>query len=1130
MSDFFDDFNFEDENSDTSSSQSNNDITNDTIDLGLGDPISSESYEKKEKKSRKSKSDDSGSGGSISVGANKVGFIVLAVLAVLSLIIAICAGMLPHFSQPEIIDYQGSIEKGEEKAIYSNNRATVEVELNYSFSGKHAIAMFGDNLPSKVELKQYDQSEYNLATFNTYNSLVKTYDMSNGSNKATFSSINNRMEFTMLIAKIVSLGERCSIESYHGEYFMFIPKETGKYSFVATEEANFEYFEQSHFYDKTSIHSEKMITAELEAGRLYFIHVNNANNSYGSLSFVIAANSDSNMRYEDLQVKNQYQYLTYKPSVSGEYIFATSRSQCVPELSLSLGNTLLATSTLSNGDASMISNLDANKEYTIGYRSIGSRGTMDLTIAMAKSDEFSDELVADKMIYSISPQIAGKYIFKTTSNVNITVYDSAFDRVLGEFTSTKRIEFTFDDNETYYFVIDGNYSATNKFSMTKVNTDMYYESVAVSSQPQYIEFEVQRSGWYEIFSDTKFVNLSLWQSDEKIQSIDNTGNEIVPITEYLSAGTVYTIKYNENSYYQSIIDIVIAFQTNISSGEVEFTLAEGYLAYSFEPDVADSYLFAASDSLNDIELYRTTSLNLVKGISGHVTSIDGFISPGSRYYLIVKGEQEQTLTIRPYYDNTTTTYHSVLNASAEYKHVYFMPNDSAPYHIFTYGIGNGSIDPYLSLYNNGSEIAFSDNQNVDSNANRKNAYIKHNLVSGNSYKLRYRDVYGSGGSMSIAIAREFSANSTPTPMHRGIYMAAFIPTYSGEYTLNTTSSVDFKVYDSMALTTPIYQSADTNRLTINLVANKTYYIQIVNSWGNITNNFSISSEQVDDKQMHYENLQIGSNYRYINYTPSVTARYHIFTSNKNSCDPYLELRLNGSQLSYDDDSAGELNALITYQLSANTTYTIGYKAATSSAGTCNLEIARELSSSTVSDVSLIKGTQWFVFKPSENAKYNFRFTNNVSISIYNSCALKTVVGESTNTNSFTTTSSLSTSTTYYIKVTNSSASSNSMSVAKFVNKREYLNLYASTSSSSVTFTPTISGSYKIYTTLNSSSADPKLSLYRGGVYIAEDDDGNGGRNAKIVSNLTAGTTYTINYWSYSGSSQGYINIYVELVE
>lgn len=1127
MSDFFDDFNFEDENSDTSSSQSNNDITNDTIDLELGDSISSESYEKKEKKSRKPKSADSSSGGSISVGANKVGFIVLAVLAVLSLIIAICAGMLPQFSRPEIIDHQGSIKKGEKKEIYSNG-TTVEVELDYSFTGMHAIAMFGDNLPSKVELKQYDQSEYNLATFNTYNSLVKTYDMSNGSNKATFSSINNRMEFTMLIAKVVSLGEICSSESYYGEYFMFIPEETGKYSFVASEVANFEYFEQSHFYDKTSIHSEKMITAELEAGRLYFIHVNNANNSYGSFSFAIAANSDSNMRYEDLQVKNQYQYLTYKPSVSGEYIFATSNSQCVPELSLLLGNTLLATSTLSNGDASMISNLDANKEYTIGYKCTGSRGTMDLTIAMAKTDEFSDELVADKMIYSISPQIAGKYIFKTNSNVNITVYDSAFDRVLGEFTSTKRIEFTFDDNETYYFVIDGNYSATNKFSMTKVNTDMYYENVAVSSQLQYIEFEVQRSGWYEIFSDTKFVNLSLWQSDEKIQSIDNTGNEIVPITEYLSAGTVYTIKYNNNSFYQSNIDIVIAFKTNISSGEVEFTLNKNYSVYSFEPSIADSYIFASNDYLERIVLYSSTAMNLVSG-GENKTRIDGFISPGSRYYLIVKGEKEQTLTIRPYYDNKTT-YHSVLNASAEYKHVYFMPNDSAPYHVFTY-IGNGNIDPYLSLYNNGSEIAFSDNQNVDSNANRKNAYIKQNLVSGNSYKLRYRDVYGSGGSMSMAIAREFSANSTPTPMHWGTYMAAFIPTYSGEYTLNTTWSVDFKVYDSMALTTPIYQSSvKTDRLTINLVANKTYYIRIDNTLVDNTNNFSISSEQVDDKQMHYENLQIGSNYRYINYTPSVTARYHIFTSNKNSCDPYLELRLNGNQLSYDDDGAGELNALITYQLSANTTYTIGYKAATSSTGTCNLEIARELSSSTVSGVSLIKGTQWFVFKPSENAKYNFRFTNNVSISIYNSCALKTVVGESTNTNSFTTTSSLSTSTTYYIKVTNSSASSNSMSVAKFVNKREYLNLYASTSSSSVTFTPTISGSYKIYTTLNSSGADPKLSLYRGGVYIAEDDDGNGGRNAKIVSNLTAGTVYTINYWSYSGSSQGYINIYVELVE
>lgn len=1127
MSDFFDDFNFEDENCDTSSSQSNNDTNKDTLDLELGDPISSETYEQNEKKSRKPKSADSSSGGSISVGTNKVGFIVLAVLAVLSLIIAICAGMLPNFSQPEFIDHQGSIEKGEKKAIYSNNGATVEVELNYSFSGMHAIAMFGDNLPSKVELKQYDQNEYNLATFNTDNSLVKTYDMSNGSNKATFSS-KNSMKFTMLVAKVVSLGERCSIESYHGEYFMFIPKETGKYSFVASEEANFEYFEQSRFYDKTSIYSEKKITAELQAGKLYFIHVNNVNNSYGSLSFVIDANSDSDMRYEDLQVKNQYQYLTYKPSVSGEYIFATSRSQCVPELSLLLGNTLLATSTLSNGDASMISNLDANQEYTIRYKCTGSRGTMDLTIAMTKSDEFSDELVADKMIYSISSQ-AGKYIFKTTSNVNIKVYDSSFDRVLGEYLSTKRIEYTFNGNETYYFVIDGNSSTTNKFSMTKVSTDMYYESVAVSSQLQYIEFEVQRSGWYEIFSDTKFVKLSLWQNDEKIQSIDNTGNEIAPISAYLNEGTVYTIKYNDNSFYQSNIDIVIALKTNISSGEVEFTLNKNYSVYSFEPSIADSYIFASNDYLERIVLYRSTAMNLVSGGENKIR-IDGFISPGSRYYLIVKGEKEQTLTIRPYYDNKAT-YHSGLNASAEYKHVYFMPNDNAPYHIFTYGIGNGNIDPYLSLYNNGSEIAFSDNQNVDSNANRKNAYIKQNLVSGNSYKLRYRDVYGSGGSMSIAIAREFSANSTPTPMHWGIYMAAFIPTYSGEYTLNTTRSVDFKVYDSMALTTPIYQSSvETDRLTINLVANKTYYIRIYNTVVDNANNFSISSEQVDDKQMHYENLQIGSNYRYINYTPSVTAKYHIFTSNKNSCDPYLELRLNGSQLSYDDDSAGELNALITYQLSANTTYTIGYKAATSSAGTCNLEIARELSSSTVSGVSLIKGTQWFVFKPSENAKYNFRFTNNVSISIYNSCALKTVVGESTNTNSFTTTSSLSTSTTYYIKVSNSSASSNSMSVAKFVNKREYLNLYASTSSSSVTFTPTISGSYKIYTTLNSSSADPKLSLYRGGVYIAEDDDGNGGRNAKIVSNLTAGTTYTINYWSYSGSSQGYINIYVELLE
>lgn len=326
-------------------------------------------------------------------------------------------------------------------------------------------------------------------------------------------------------------------------------------------------------------------------------------------------------------------------------------------------------------------------------------------------------------------------------------------------------------------------------------------------------------------------------------------------------------------------------------------------------------------------------------------------------------------------------------------------------------------------------------------------------------------------------------------------------------------------------------------------------------------------------------IDTGGNIDHYKITPSSSGNYTIYCESGIDTYGYL-FDSSGTQLTSDDDSGTDSNFSMTYYLSASTTYYIRVKAYnTTTTGSYTVYVEKESSSSTTDDhsntssgattismsssgVGSVSGSietsgdvDYFKFTvPSgKGGTYWIYTTGSLDTKgwLYDSSQTELNYNDDNTTmggsNNFGIEHTLTASRTYYVKVGAYSTNTGSytLNIA-----RQVVDDYGDNASSAYTitlasagntktlsgsieesadvdyfkFTPTISGTYKFYT---SGSLDTIGTLYNSSntQLTTNDDDssniGSGGRNFAFTYTLTANTTYYLKVGAYSNNTGDY---------
>jgi len=297
----------------------------------------------------------------------------------------------------------------------------------------------------------------------------------------------------------------------------------------------------------------------------------------------------------------------------------------------------------------------------------------------------------------------------------------------------------------------------------------------------------------------------------------------------------------------------------------------------------------------------------------------------------------------------------------DYQEFAFTPGESGVYQFQTYGT---VFDTLLYLYDSsGTQLTWDDDGGcygcyIDSVLTHHCSLITYSLSSGTTYKIRVKG-YANGAGAAYVRAQEFDEaisengiNTKNTAVFRksgsGKKCFVFIPTASAEYSIFTTkcvSTVDtvLNVYDD-AYNRVCFNDDEADgtgrlfsKVECYLTQGKTYYI-FANVWGgsatsyyqfriNIIQHESLSnkSDDLDDAPFGPYQIPAGSSTSYFSFVPSQSAVYSFWTIYLSG---YQDLSMqildaDMNQLAYDDDSAGNLQPLISnFSFAKNTQYYI----------------------------------------------------------------------------------------------------------------------------------------------------------------------------------------------------------------
>jgi hypothetical protein len=294
---------------------------------------------------------------------------------------------------------------------------------------------------------------------------------------------------------------------------------------------------------------------------------------------------------------------------------------------------------------------------------------------------------------------------------------------------------------------------------------------------------------------------------------------------------------------------------------------------------------------------------------------------------------------------------------------------------------------------------------------------------------------------------------------------------------------------------------------------------------------------------------------FLSFTPDTTGIWEIFTSDNGGFDPFLNLHDSyWNLIGRDDDSAGNLNALITIHLNAGETYYIHASFYSGHTGHYTLNVAQPSSDTpsvvdipaqpdpptptpnvprdnilTGTDSVRVNGTTDFFITPRETATFEFLTSGNTGdplLTIFdandNRVARDDDSGGGLNARIVV---ELSAGVTYRVNAGffASGTGSYTLTVTQMVSANSIprgggsLQIFGRTT---LPFTPSQSGMWEFRTSGN--VGDPLLTLRdSAGTQIARDDDGAGGLNSLIRIYLEGGVTYSLEAGFFASGTGSY---------
>ena len=273
---------------------------------------------------------------------------------------------------------------------------------------------------------------------------------------------------------------------------------------------------------------------------------------------------------------------------------------------------------------------------------------------------------------------------------------------------------------------------------------------------------------------------------------------------------------------------------------------------------------------------------------------------------------------------TSVPYNKEIRIKKAGKSVYFkfIPSVTGMYNFYSTDT-DGGTKGYL-YDNNWTELA--------NDTNYFGAFnLKYFLIAGNTYYLEaklysdsdmegYMHIYLEIDNLPITISSIPYTHTFNTVDTFG-QCFSFIPTTSQIYIFsNNWNNIKIYLYDSNG---NLISSA-TKSLVSDLIANQQYYWLIKTTSGedsNVIVQLKEDTSQLVISSVPYENniaIEAGE-LKYFKFTPEISGSYKFYSTGNYDTYGYL-YDSNRSEITHDDDSGEERNFLITYNLTAGTTY------------------------------------------------------------------------------------------------------------------------------------------------------------------------------------------------------------------
>ena len=709
---------------------------------------------------------------------------------------------------------------------------------------------------------------------------------------------------------------RSSYADSIGEYFRFIPEESGTYLFYAYNnygygsyidnyavllDSNLNYLTED---DDGAGDRNFAISYALEAGQTYYLLVNDSSDYEANYCYYVTAELEP--EYIDIDVNDKvwvdigtsYEVKRFRfvPTESGQYtFFAESYGESVDSYGTLLdayGNEITSNDSSGyNGNFCITEYLTAGETYYIEAKMWSSlTGSYDFCVEGVEYMYTGDYNIvrADRITESFKfvPEVSGIYVFYAYNNY---VYDSYIDN--------------------YATLLDADFGYLTSDDDTGVNNNFYIDYYLEAGQTYYLNVEessyAQGGNYYitvELYDDT-----SLYTD--------------------LYVGEMHTV--NIDTSYNTVL-------------------------FKFVPMESGPYLFYSESYGNYVDTYGSLfdeNNNVIisedsGGPNGNFCII-GNLTAGETYYFEARMYGSSTGT----FDFAVKTYDTMYTSSAYRLYgdgigdiFKFVPYESGSYTFYSYANLDdygGYIDTYAMLVDGDFEYMLTENDDGDECENFKFSYY---LEAGETYYLYVTDSYNYSNPYYVMVQMGSDEPEVPEVyVGDNVYINIansydretykFVPTATGIYTFYGESYGNY--VDSYGTLLDANGDVITNEdgggqngnfcIIVYLIEGETYYIE-AHMWGSDTGSYDLYIDGCEQIGPGYT-VEVYSNCigEWFTFIPSESGDYRFYAYNNENYGVYVDnyanlYNSNTDWLTGDDNGGDNYNFDFTIYLEAGQTY------------------------------------------------------------------------------------------------------------------------------------------------------------------------------------------------------------------